>query len=80
MSYSDKLPSGIEQKKRGRCQALDADGNRCRKIASYEITFHGDPEIVFDEPLSWVAIQICDYHMPNDQMARFIKKAGGIDD
>ena len=42
----------------GRCQGLAASGQRCRKAAAWERSYHGDPE--WNGEPSWVLVKLCD--------------------
>ena len=65
-SYSDTLPKKIQKKVR--CQHLDDHGNRCKKIAVIEDSFHieipdnwEDSEI-YNYENSWVVVVVCEEH------------------
>ena len=73
--YSDRLPRGIAHGGL-RCQAMDSDGGRCRRRAIYEVSYHGDPEAIFESP-SWVAVDLCDAHISDYERRRFVTKAFG---
>ena len=52
-----------------RCQALDSDGKRCKKIARYKEHYHGDNEIYYydsnypDRDMKWCEIFVCKKHL-----------------
>lgn len=72
---SDQLPRllsrvGLQRK----CQALHDDGSPCGKAARYEISFHGDPEMTYGEPLSWVRVVVCDKHLSEREARKLDKR------
>jgi hypothetical protein len=58
LSYYEKLPRKINKKRR--CQALDEDGNRCKKQAKMEIDIHYNPEL-YEYP-TWGVLYFCEEH------------------
>ncbi|MGW8178193.1 MAG: hypothetical protein ACWGQW_05410 [bacterium] len=54
------LPRGYNR----RCVALDSDGKRCRKKATWKGEYHGDGEIYtyFDNAPQWVQVEMCNEH------------------
>jgi len=63
--YSNKLP---KRSRRKRCQALDNDGNRCRKMAVLETRIFNDAEIRFDDEPYWVRVHLCEEHAPETDL------------
>jgi hypothetical protein len=61
-NYSNKLPRKISNKTK--CQSLDIDGNKCNKIAKYEIYYNGDTEIYSyynkESGPTWVCVNLCE--------------------
>lgn len=57
-SYSDRLP----RKSSGKiCQALDMNGNKCRRKATIETSVHCDSEVYYGSNGNlWVAIHLCE--------------------
>lgn len=61
-----------------RCQILDSDGNRCKNIARYKHSYHGDPEIYTyhensSEDMKWVEIFVCKKHQFSSDDSTAIK-------
>lgn len=57
--YYASLPRKANQKIR--CQNLLENGNRCRKLATTEVSAHLDNEI-YDRGIYWVSFYVCAYH------------------
>lgn len=53
-----------------RCQALDMNGLRCKRMDGRLATYHGDPELCsFDGPRpTWVAVFLCSEHRRDTDM------------
>jgi hypothetical protein len=46
-----------------RCFAMDVDGRRCRKRATGNVRYHGDPELVSQSGRpGWVVAPMCEPH------------------
>jgi len=48
-----------------RCNALDSDGKRCRKLSAIEVDYHGDGEIYRNgasHEVRWVRVNLCPDH------------------
>ena len=48
-----------------KCQALDINGKKCRKIAEHKVNYHGDNEIYHNfhnKAVTWVQTHLCDEH------------------
>lgn len=46
------------------CVALDKNGKRCKKRATWKGYYHGDSEMYthFDEAPQWVQVEMCNEH------------------
>ena len=56
MAYSDGLPRKLPKEQQNRrCQVLDMDGERCRRLARYEAYIFEDPKTRW----RWVAVEMC---------------------
>ena len=65
MKKSDRNVMWIPQEVGLPCQALDDDGNQCRRIARWRGPYHGDPQTLDrSNPTapSWVTVALCSQH------------------
>lgn len=61
--YEPHRPKG-----RYRCDALDQNGRRCRRIAVIEECYHGDAELYSfsGPPPTWVLVRFCSAHTEHE--------------
>lgn len=48
-----------------RCTALLGNGNRCKKLAKYRGSYHGESELyygAYDDVATWVQVEFCEAH------------------
>lgn len=47
---------------RRRCEALDVNGKRCRRRATWRGPYHGDGECLREDGPKWVVVHLCNDH------------------